>query len=244
LSRLRILSLTVAGTAVAIILLMAVGAVVGSTTSSDGLAVFSYIVIPFIFVLAAWITARTLHVEGWATIIGHNTSVRSTLTHVAAAFCLAIGLKVGLSFITAVVAYIQNPEEQLAAARAAAQTARIVLFRWPGMSLRLMRSLVGSAVSEELLVRGCLLSLYERWEVAPFRIGKIVLDGPNVMSSIAFALFHLVNGDETVLTLLGIFAISLFLGRAKRKTGGLLVPMLCHSVFNFVPRTMFQIVKI
>lgn len=243
-SRLKILFWTIAGTGVAIVFTLAISQAVRQSTSAAGAAVFSYIAIPIIYILAAWITARTLRVEGWATVIGHKTSVRSTLLHIAAAFCLAIGLRIGLSFITALLAYIQNPEEQLAAARTAAQTVRVVFFQWPGMSLRLMRSLVGSAISEELFFRGCLLSLYERWEVASFRIGRVVLDGPNTMVSIAFALGHLVNGDETPLSLLAIFMVSMFLGRARRKTGGLLAPMLCHSVSNFVPRTMFQVVKI
>lgn len=90
------------------------------------------------------------------------------------------------------------------------------------------------------MVRGCVLSLYQKYETAPFKVGRVMLDGPNVMSSLSFALLHLVNKGETVLELAMVWVIPMFLGRARRKTGGLLTPMLCHSVFNLVARTMLR----
>jgi membrane protease YdiL (CAAX protease family) len=236
LARAKIMVWTVGGAAAAIALVYFMGSIVGPT----GSAVFSFYLLPLIFIFVAWIAATALRLEGWATVIGPNTTVHSSVRLVACAFALALGLKIGPQLVYGLVLYLLKPE----AIREAVQTTKVAVFEWPGMTPSLFRSLVGSPISEELLVRGCLLSLYQRYEVSPFRVGRVVLDGPNVVSSIAFALFHLVNKGETGLELVLVSIISMFLGKARRTTGGLLAPMLSHSVFNFVAHTILRVVPI
>lgn len=52
------------------------------------------------------------------------------------------------------------------------------------------------------------------------------------------------SGRETVLDLAVIWVISMLLGKARRETGGLLAPMLCHFVFNLFAHTMFRVVRL
>jgi membrane protease YdiL (CAAX protease family) len=233
LARIRLLAWTLGGTAVAIALMRFMGHIVGPA----GTTVFSFLFVPLIFIFGGSLAATALRLEGWATLIGPNTTMKSTVRLVAAAFALALGLKIGPNLIYGLVLYLLKPE----VVHEAAQATKVALFQWPGMSPMLFRSLVGSPISEELLVRGCLLSFYQRCEVAPLRVGKVVLDGPNVMTSLAFALFHLTNKGETALDLAAVWVISMFLGKAKRETGGLLVPMLSHFAFNFVAHTMLRV---
>ena len=229
---------------------LVVGTLVGALTAtfamrlmaagmrSEAAVLFSAFCIPLIYIFVAYLAATALGLDRWATLVSPTTPPKLIFRWAGYGLALAVGLQLFVPLVYGLILLPFRPKEVLQAAR----TTTVLWFRWPGMSPMVLRSLVGSPISEELLFRGCLLSFYQAREVAPFRIGKYVLDGSNVLCSLAFALFHLVNQRETVLHLTTVWVISMFLGKAKKETGGLLAPVICHFLLNFVGHTAFQFV--
>ncbi len=58
---------------------------------------------------------------------------------------------------------------------------------------------------------------------------------------------HVFNGGSVgtrISTVVSVFFISLLLGKARNRSGGILVPMLCHAVINFINVTVLVTVHV
>lgn len=107
------------------------------------------------------------------------------------------------------------------------------VFRWTGMSfigfspvvaLFLVAFMIQSAC-EEIMFRGYLMPLFGR---------KIGMFWAVMLSSLLFALFHIFNGDMTILSVINIFAIGVFLGFYMIRTDNIWGACGIHAAWNFV----------
>ena len=79
--------------------------------------------------------------------------------------------------------------------------------------------------SEEIMFRGYLLSSFGH---------KIGTSWAVILSSLLFALFHLINGDATILGITSLFFIGLFLGFYMIRTNNLWGAFGIHAAWNFL----------
>jgi len=103
------------------------------------------------------------------------------------------------------------------------------------LSAAVLRSLIGSPIGEEMLFRGWLFTLLSKRVSTRFRAWHFDIAHANILTSVAFTIVHLSNGFSlgNLLIFLAVFLYSLLLGAAREASGGLLLPMWCHFLFNF-----------
>lgn len=199
--------------------------IVMSLLPRESRLVYMAVVIPVIMIATAICLGSHTHTRGWWSLWGREISLRVAVTYVGISAALLLATRL-LSQVLMRHLY----SEQLAGFRFA-------LFRWPDASLPVFRSVVGSPIAEELLFRGWLMSWLREQDLAPVRLGKYPIDAPNFLTSLCFATIHVLNGGSVgtlVASVVSVFLISLLLGKARNESGGILVPMLCHAVINFI----------
>ena len=107
------------------------------------------------------------------------------------------------------------------------------VFRWTGVSFSGLSPAVAlffiafviQSAGEEIMFRGYLMTLFGR------RIGMF---WAVMLSSLLFALFHIFNGDMTVLSTVNIFAVGVFLGFYVIRTNNLWGPCGIHAAWNYL----------
>lgn len=179
-----------------------------------------------ILLIAACILGSTTKVHGWAQMIGSGTSVRNGVKYLcyAIAACLLFrGTALLVLRATQPIAFD-------------GQTFHVFSFTF---SPKWLRSLIGSPIAEELFYRGWLLAWFDRQALPPLRFFRVQLSMAIVLTSLAFTVGHLLNNYGSItwmaaFSLCFVFVISLYLGMVRQKTGGLLIPMLCHALVNFM----------
>ncbi|MEQ1670500.1 MAG: CPBP family intramembrane glutamic endopeptidase [Hyphomicrobium sp.] len=82
-------------------------------------------------------------------------------------------------------------------------------------------AIIGAPLAEETLFRGLGYGV--------LRVSPLGLTGAALVTAFVWAAVH---GQYSVYGLLAIFLIGLYLAYVREKTGSLLVPMLCHGVYN------------
>jgi membrane protease YdiL (CAAX protease family) len=58
---------------------------------------------------------------------------------------------------------------------------------------------------------------------------------------LSFALIHILNNGflaARVINVVSVFFVSLLLGKARNRSGGLLLPMVMHAVINFISHSV------
>ncbi|HHW17845.1 MAG TPA: CPBP family intramembrane metalloprotease [Firmicutes bacterium] len=203
-------------------------AVLASIPQHKRLAFLAYW-IPVIFVCMALILGWTLQTHNWASLWGTGFTVQTAGIYLGASFLIMAVQRP----LTAAVLKSTNP--------AAVEGLRLALFRFPEFSPTVFRSVIGSPISEEFLFRGWLLTWFQNHDLSPIKVGRITLNAANVLASLSFAVFHITSGS--VFNVIGVFFISLLLGSAKLKSGGVLLPMLCHALINLMNETYFVWVR-
>ena len=97
-------------------------------------------------------------------------------------------------------------------------------------------------MAEELLFRGLVMSWLRERDLAPVTLGTYHIDAPNLLTSLCFATIHVLNAGSVgtrIVSVVSVFLISLLLGKARNNSGGILVPVLCHAVINFINHAVF-----
>ncbi len=115
------------------------------------------------------------------------------------------------------------------------------LFRWTdlsyiGFSPIVALFLVGfifQSACEEFMFRGYLLPLFGR---------KIGMFWAVMLSSLLFALLHIINGDMTILSVATIFAIGTFLGFYMVRTNNIWGACGIHAAWNFLQGLVYPVI--
>ena len=199
--------------------------IVMSLLPRDLRLVYMAVMIPVIMIATAILLGIRTHARSWWSLWGPEMSLRVAVTYVGVSAALLVTTRLLNQVLT-----LRLYSEQWAGFR-------FVLFRWPDASLPVLRSVVGSPVAEELLFRGLVMSWLREKDLAPVSQAKYHIEAPNLLTSFCFATAHLLNGGSVrtrTANVVLVFFISLLLGKARNKSGGILVPMLCHAVINFI----------
>lgn len=184
------------------------------------------VVIPVIMIATAVCLGRYTHTRGWWSLWGPELSLRVAVTYVAISAVLVLATRLLLNQVLMRHLY---PDQLVGF--------RVALFRWPDASLPVFRSVAGSPLAEELLFRGWMMSWLRGKDLGPIGLGRHHIDAPNLLTSLCFATTHLLNSGSVgarIVNAVSVFFISLLLGKARNRSGGILVPMLCHAVINFI----------
>ena len=106
--------------------------------------------------------------------------------------------------------------------------------RWHGLGFceRVASGLFAVALPEELFHRGYLMTTFERWKPARFRIFGVPFGSAAILSSAIFAAGHLVSLHQT--SRLATFVPALAFAWLWRKTGTLWAPALYHLGCNLL----------
>lgn len=188
-------------------------------------AVVNWYGLPVLFVLTGLVLARATGIQRSIRLVGSDLTLSNSLPFVAAAVLIpTISTLAILWFGRALLPGITQ------------HVAHGIVLSGP-----MFRSLIGSPVGEEVLFRGWLLSWLASRDDSRYVVFGCTLSLANLLTALAFAAVHLMNGIAwyTPISLLSVFAVALALGRAKERTGGLLLPMVCHFLTNFVSNVVF-----
>ncbi|MGE5561250.1 MAG: lysostaphin resistance A-like protein [Chloroflexota bacterium] len=181
---------------------------------------------------SALILGRVTGVEDVARMVGPGTNIRTAAKYLA---CFAaIGLTV--QGICALFLGVISPTE--------AQTLRFYFFKQAPIMSNLMPLLM-APITEEIFFRGWLLGWFDKRVLSPLRLFGVEVNQAIVLSSLAFGVVHVFNihgvftWPKLALRIVGPFIIGIFLARCRRESGGLLIPMVCHSFCNFIANYIF-----
>ncbi len=216
----------------ALLTLVGVGAlqILSTAVPAKGRVAFGVFWTPVMFVALAMVLARLTGVRSWATLFGKETRTITVLKYLA--------LISGVGLLTQAL-------DVWAVARMTPEVVRghqLAIFRLPAPNVMLFRSFVGSPISEELLFRGWLLGWFNRQGLPPLKILGASLDQAVLLTSLSFAVVHLVSlgGIPWALRIGSILVIAYPLGLARQKCGGLLAPMIGHFLLNFIGGSFFK----
>jgi len=216
---------TVGFTMVGVLSLMAV-----STNIPENRRVaFSAFLIPVIFLSTALILGWVSRTHNWASLWGTGFTARTA------------GIYLGASFLIVAASKLLNAAILKTVYSSAIQGLRLIPFYFPGLSPVFLRSVVGSPISEEVLFRGWLLTWLQGRDLAPVKIGRLAVNAANFLTTLSFVVLHLANG--LTLNLISVFFISLLLGSARLRSGGILLPVLCHALINLMGSFSFVWVR-
>jgi len=199
--------------------------VAGSLVPCNQKLLFSTLYLPIIFILTAFTLASVTKTSKWASLRGRGFTVRVAGVYLFVCFLIMLVQR------PLAAAYLQSTKSQLI------QGMQLVHFRRPHVSPGFLRSVVGSPISEEILFRGWLLTWFRNQNLTPVNLGTITVNSANLLTSLSFALLHITSG--WVVNVIGVFFISLLLGSARLRSGGILLPILCHALINFMNESYF-----
>lgn len=88
---------------------------------------------------------------------------------------------------------------------------------------------IGSPIQEEIIFRGLIQSMLERWWTITFPVFGVSLSG-----AVAFtgALFGVIHVEAGIVVATGAIVLGLVVGELKRRSGSLLPAIIVHSLFN------------
>lgn len=196
-----------------------------SFMSVEARLAYSYLGIPVIFVAVACAAAWRTRTRGWASLSGPGTRIGTMLFYLAVSGAIVLASRP----LNAWIAVLQWS--------GITSKYRLVTLVPPELTPQFLRSVVGSPISEELLFRGWLLTWLRQRELPAVGFGRrFSVDGTNLLVSLSFGLMHLIS-QGSIYTMIGVAVISLVFGAARIKSGGLLLPMLCHALVNLVNAT-------
>lgn len=217
--------LVVVGALLYMILIVMVSAVLPRAL----LLFYSAVLTPAIFVVTAFWLARRTCLGDWLTFWSPQLSLGVALKYVGLVAAISLAARALVMFLA------PHVYPQFLAG------SKLVMFRWPPLSLPLFRSVVGSPVGEEILFRGWMMSWLREKDLAPYHLGKHPIDATNLLTSLTFALLHILNSSPVavrVTNMVAVFFISLLLGKARNRSGGILLPMVLHAVINFISQSV------
>jgi membrane protease YdiL (CAAX protease family) len=89
--------------------------------------------------------------------------------------------------------------------------------------------LIGASIQEEIIFRGLIQSMVERWWMATFSVC-----GGSLSGSVAFtaALFGVIHLEAGAVVALGAIILGLTAGELRRRSGSLLPAVIVHALFN------------
>lgn len=158
--------------------------------------------------------------RGWVRLAAPETNLSTTIKYLAEAGLVGLGLNVAMVLLIRLTV----PE--------VGSGFGFISIRWPVPGLTLWKTLICGPISEELLYRGFLLGLLEKAELRPWQW----MAQPVFWSSLSFAVIHVLSAGSAPIAIkvLLAFVAGVYLAVVKRKSGGLLIPMLCHSMLNLI----------
>jgi membrane protease YdiL (CAAX protease family) len=123
-----------------------------------------------------------------------------------------------------ILAYVVHPDHYLSDFKIFLDTAR---GPWPGLAATAIGA--GAPLSEEMLFRGFLLTSATATGLGYWPAAAIV--------NIAWTALHV---QYSIIGILEVFAIGFYLSWTLWRTGSLLVPLVCHAVYN---STLFLVMR-
>ena len=89
--------------------------------------------------------------------------------------------------------------------------------------------LIGASLQEEIVFRGLIQSMVERWWKVSFSLIGGSLSGAVAFSAALFGVIHLESG---AIVALGAIVLGLVAGELRRRSGSLLPAIIVHALFN------------
>ena len=89
--------------------------------------------------------------------------------------------------------------------------------------------LIGASIQEEIIFRGLIQSMVERWWKVSFSLVGGSLSGAVAFSAALFGVIHLESG---AIVALGAIVLGLIAGELRRRSGSLLPAIIVHALFN------------
>ena len=90
---------------------------------------------------------------------------------------------------------------------------------------------VGASIQEEIIFRGLIQSMVERWWMVTFSLFGGWVSAAVVFTAVLFGVIHLEAG---VVVALGAIILGLVAGELRRRSGSLLPAIIVHALFNSV----------
>jgi membrane protease YdiL (CAAX protease family) len=89
--------------------------------------------------------------------------------------------------------------------------------------------IIGSPIQEEIIFRGLIQSMLERWWMITFRVFGGSLSGAVVFTAVLFGIIHLGVGAVVAA---GAIVLGLVAGELRRRSDSLLPAIVVHALFN------------